>query len=189
MKSFLRICTILFLSSPAITLAHTGLGERHFADGLIHPFLGVDHLIAMVIVGIWGVLNGHRAWVMPACFITVLSVGAVAGQSGHTTPGLETIVAASVVVFGVMLALRPKLGVLTSMILIGVSAYFHGLAHGAELATGLNVLAGIILGSALLHTLGIIIAMRFLMKRPEFSQRLGKTVALLGSYLVLSSII
>jgi len=189
MKSILRISTILFLSCPAITLAHTGLGEHHFADGLVHPFLGVDHLMAMVVVGIWGVLNGHRVWVMPVCFITFLGVGAVAGQSGYTAPALETIIAASVVAFGLMLALRLKPGVLTTMSLIGASAYFHGLAHGAELSTGLNVLAGIILGSALLHTLGIIIAMRFLMKRPEFSQRLGKTVALLGSYLVLSSII
>ena len=189
MKSFMRICTILFLSYPAITLAHTGLGEHHFADGLTHPFLGVDHLIAMAIVGIWGVLNGHRVWLMPACFITFLGLGAVAGQSGYAAPGLETIVAASVVVFGAMLALRPKLGALTTMTIIGVSGYFHGLAHGAELATGLNVLAGIILGSALLHALGIIIAMRYLMRRPKSSQRLGKTVAILGSWLVLSSII
>ena len=189
MKSFLRICAILFLSYPAISLAHTGLGEHHFADGLIHPFMGTDHLIAMVIVGIWGVLNGHRAWVMPACFITFLGLGAVAGQSGYTAPALETIIAASVAAFGLMLALRLKPGALTAMTLIGASAYFHGLAHGAELATGLNVLAGIILGSALLHTLGIVIAMRYLMKRPESSQRLGKIVAILGSYLVLSSII
>lgn len=189
MKSFLRICTILFLSYPEISLAHTGLGEHHFADGLIHPFLGADHLIAMVIVGIWSVLNGHRVWVMPACFITFLGVGAFAGQSGYTAPALETIVAASVVALGVMLALKLKPGVWTTLTLIGTSAYFHGLAHGAELATGMNVLAGIILGSALLHILGIIIAMRFLMKRPEFSQRLGETVALLGSYLVFSSIV
>jgi len=189
MKSFLRTCTILFLSYPVISFAHTGLGEHHFADGFIHPFLGVDHLIAMLIVGIWGVLNDHRVWVMPACFITFLGVGAVAGQSGYTAPALETIVAGSVVAFGLMLALRLKPGVLTTMMLIAVSAYFHGLAHGAELATGLNVLAGIVLGSALLHILGIMIAMCFLMKRPELSQRLGKTVAILGSYLVFSSII
>jgi hypothetical protein len=75
-----------------------------------------------------------------------------------------------------MLALKLKTGVWTTLTLIGTSAYFHGLAHGAELATGMNVLCGIISDRLCFTSLGIIIAMRFLMKRPEFSQRLGETL-------------
>ncbi|WP_306602890.1 HupE/UreJ family protein [Azonexus sp.] len=177
------------LSLPFAVMAHTGHHGQGFADGFAHPFLGIDHLAAMLMVGIWSVLNTRRVWIAPLTFILLLTLGALAGQQGFSIPQLEPLVAASVIILGVMLMLPFKPGATTSLAVIGAFAFCHGLAHGSELTAGSSILSGMILGSALLHGIGMLIAQRVLRHRTGWTLRLGQAVALLGSGLLFSALI
>ena len=177
------------LSLPFAVMAHTGQHGQGFADGFTHPFLGIDHLAAMLMVGIWSMLNSRRVWLAPLTFIALLTVGALAGQQGFSIPQLEPLVAASVIVLGVMLTLPFALGTTTSLAVIAAFAFCHGLAHGSELAAGSSVLSGMILGSALLHVSGMLIAQRALQHHAGRTLRLGQAAALLGSGLLLTTLI
>lgn len=114
--------------------AHTGHGTSSLYEGLSHPF-GLDHLLAMIAVGIWSVsaLPANKAWWGPATFMASLVISAVLGAVGVTVPHLENLISLSVVLFGAMLVLAqiktsPKVG----LALIALAAAMHGLAHGAE---------------------------------------------------------
>jgi urease accessory protein len=184
-----RTFALLLAGLPAIALAHTGHGEHGFIDGFTHPFLGADHLLAMLVVGVWSVLHARRVWLAPLCFVSFLSLGAVLGQLGWSLPQLEPLVAGSVLVLGVMLTLPFKLGDTLSLAVIGAFALCHGLAHGSELSAGYSVLAGIVLGSAILHGVGMGVAQAFLKQRPRLALRLGQLVAVVGGGLLLSTVI
>lgn len=184
-----RLLAAALLTLPLAALAHTGQGDHGFLDGFSHPFMGADHLLAMLVVGVWSMLNSRRVWLAPIVFVTLLTVGALAGQHGLQVPQLEPLVAASVLVLGVMLSLPFKLGSATSLAIIGGFAFCHGVAHGGELSTGNSVLAGIVLGSALLHASGMTFAHFVLKSRPRLACRLGQLVAVLGGGLVLSSVL
>ena len=177
------------LCLPLAAMAHTGHGDHGFADGFTHPFLGVDHLAAMLVVGIWSVLNSRRVWLAPLCFVSLLAIGAVAGQAGFALPQLEPLVAASVLVLGLMLAMpfKPAPGV--SLAIIGAFAFCHGLAHGSELEAGGAILSGIVLGSAVLHGIGMAIAHKVLRQRAAWTLRLGQAIALLGGGLLLNTLL
>jgi urease accessory protein len=183
-----RILALLLAGLPVAALAHSGHGHG-FSDGLIHPFLGADHLLAMLLVGVWSVLHARRVWVAPLCFVSLLAIGALLGGLGWSLPQLEPLVAGSVLVLGVMLTLPFKLRETTSLAVIGAFALCHGLAHGGELSAGGSVLAGIVLGSALLHAAGMGAAQAFLKQRPLMARRLGQLVAVVGGGLLLSAII
>ncbi|MDR0577277.1 MAG: HupE/UreJ family protein [Candidatus Accumulibacter sp.] len=174
---------------PAVALAHIGQGDHGFMDGLAHPFLGMDHLLAMLAVGVWGALYTARAWLAPACFVAFLAVGALLGQHGFVLPQLEPLVAVSVLALGLMLAHPLKPGLAASLALIGGFAVFHGMAHGGELSVGASVLAGIVLGSAALHAAGIGLACFLMKNRPQARRRFGQLLALLGGGLILSSVL
>ncbi len=180
---------LLFAGAPAAALAHTGQGGHGFMDGFTHPFLGADHLLAMLAVGAWSVLQGRRRWLAPIVFILSLVAGAILGQQGFGTLPLEPMVAASVLVLGVMLAYPRKAGVLPALALIGGFGVFHGVAHGSELSTGADVLAGIVAGSALLHASGIAMGSFLLKHSPQQLRRCGQLIALLGGGLVLSTVL
>ena len=188
-KSAATLLALALLALPVAALAHTGQGDHGFFDGFAHPFMGADHLLAMLVVGVWSVLNSRRVWLAPLVFVTLLTVGALAGQYGLQVPQLEPLVAASVLVLGVMLSLPFKLGSATSLSIIGGFAFFHGVAHGGELSTGSSVLAGIVLGSALLHVCGMSFAHFVLKSRPQLACRLGQLVAVIGGGLVLSTVL
>ena len=188
-KTAAKLLAVALLALPVAALAHTGQGDHGFFDGFNHPFLGVDHLLAMLVVGVWSVLHSRRAWLAPLVFVTLLAIGALAGQHGLQLPQLEPLVAASVLVLGVMLSLPFKLGDATSLSIIGIFALFHGVAHGGELSTGSSVLAGMVLGSALLHASGMAFAHSLLKSRPHLARRFGQFVALLGGGLVLSAVL
>jgi urease accessory protein len=190
MNKFLKNASVLVLACiPAVAFAHIGQGDHGFMDGLAHPFFGMDHLLAMLAVGVWGALNTGKVWLAPACFIVFLTAGVVLGQHGFVLPQLEPLVAASVLVLGVMLAHPLKLGISAPLALIAGFAVFHGMAHGGELSASASILAGIVLGSAILHALGIGLARLFLKNRPQARRRFGQIVALLGGGLVLSSVL
>ena len=175
--------TALGLASTAV-LAHTGdLGHAHGADaatsffqGGLHPLTGLDHLAAMVSVGLWSALtstdkrSGHgntrSVWTAPAAFAATLLIGALLGLGGLSLPGVEPMIAASVLVLGLLVSTRTALPSLAGGALVAVFALFHGLAHGAELAGGhaAAALAGMVLSTAALHAAGIALG---LMMRPR----------------------
>ena len=130
---------------PLAALAHTGQGDHGFLDGFVHPFLGLDHLLAMLVVGVWSVQHARHIGLAPLCFVTLLTTGAILGQQGLIVPQLEPLVAASVLVLGVMLTRPFKMVLPAALGVIGGFALFHGMAHGGELSSGNSVLLGIVL--------------------------------------------
>ena len=185
-------CTALLMALSLTAFAHTGhsnADSHGFLDGLSHPFFGADHLIAMLLVGAWGVLNARKTWVAPMTFMAALMIGTLFGQNGFSVPQLEPLVASSVLVIGLMLTLPFRLGLGTALAIIGSFAVFHGIAHGSELSANGTVLAGILVGSALLHLVGMLFAKRVLAHHPAWTVRLGQLAALIGGGIVLSSVL
>jgi urease accessory protein len=149
---------LLGLSNAA--LAHTGVGDTSgFTHGFAHPIGGLDHVLAMVAVGLYAALLGGRAlWAVPATFVAVMAAGGALGIAGIGLPYAEIGIALSVVVLGLAVAFRLPLPTLTAMALVGLFAVFHGHAHGAEMpqdAAGYAYAAGFMLATALLHGAGI----------------------------------
>lgn len=178
---------LFFVAACALstgTMAHTGHGTHSLAEGLAHPF-GLDHLLAMLAVGIWSVsaLPARKAWQGPATFMLALVLSAVLGASGITIPYLEHAIALSVSLFGLMLvvAARPMPKAL-GLGLIAVAASLHGLAHGAETPeTGLvGYAAGFLLTTAVLHWGGVGIGLGI---RRWLTERSGPVLTMLGSML------
>ena len=184
-----RFFCLLLTLLPLAAFAHTGHGEHGFADGFWHPFLGVDHLLAMLLVGVWSVLNARKVWLAPAVFVVLLTIGAVLGQNDIAVPMLEPLAATSVLVLGAMLALPFRPALPAALAVIGGFALVHGMAHGGELATGSTILAGIVLGSVALHAVGMLFAHAVLRTRPQLAVRLGQFTALVGGGLVLSTVL
>ncbi|MHA7847348.1 HupE/UreJ family protein [Serratia sp. D1N4] len=145
---------------PMLAFAHVGNdgGTHHvlsFAEGFIHPLTGMDHLVAMILVGIWSAMNTQKWWLAPLAFAGLLLTGALIGMAGVTLPGTELIVAASLLGIGLMVALRLKLRAVTGALIIGAFAIFHGLAHGAELSHSAAALSGMVIATAGLHLVGL----------------------------------
>jgi len=185
-KSASPLLALVLLALPVAALAHAGHAEHGFMDGFSHPFLGLDHLLAMLVVGIWSVLQARNIWVAPLCFVSFLAIGAMLGAHGLALPQLEPLVAASVLVLGLMLTLRFNPGHLLALAVIGAFALCHGMAHGSELSAGNVVLSGIVFGSALLHLTGMAFAHFFLKARPHLVRSIGQLIALVGGGLLLS---
>jgi urease accessory protein len=127
--------------------------------GFLHPITGVDHVIAMVAVGMWGAFLGPPAlWMLPVIFPLVMVVGGVLGISGVPIPAIETGIALSAVVLGLMVALAARLPLWVAAVLVGVFAIFHGYAHGNELPEAADAVAfstGFVVATGLLHLFGI----------------------------------
>jgi len=159
-KSVIRTLAIAAALLPSAAFAHTGVGETSgFAHGFGHPISGLDHILAMVLVGILAFQLGGRAlWLVPATFVLVMVGGGALGVAGIDVPFVEIGIALSVVVFGVTVALGVKAPVAIAMALVGLFAVFHGHAHGAEMPEdtgGLAYAAGFMIATALLHVAGI----------------------------------
>jgi urease accessory protein len=141
-------------------LAHSAEGlAGGFSSGFLHPVLGLDHLVAMVGVGLWGAFLGMPAiWLLPVIFPLVMALGGVLGIADVPLPHVETWIAASAVAIGlgVALALRPPLWLVA--VIVGAFAIFHGHAHGTELPEAANPLSyalGFVIATGLLHLCGI----------------------------------
>ena len=149
----------MLLLAAGAAQAHTGHGTSGVFDGLVHPF-GLDHLLAMVAVGVWSVsaLPANKAWWGPAAFMLALVLSAALGAMGVSVPFLEQMISLSVVLFGVMLVFsRLRMPVGLGLGLVAVAASLHGLAHGAETPeTGFaTYAAGFLLTTAALHVGGV----------------------------------
>ena len=130
-----------------------------FAAGFAHPFSGLDHLVAMVAVGLWAAQLGGRArWIVPLAFMGALAAGAGLALAGVRLPAVETGIASSVMILGLLIAIAARLPTAASAVLVGAFAVFHGHAHGTELpqaASGALYGAGFLLATGLLHATGL----------------------------------
>jgi urease accessory protein len=139
--------------------AHVGFHAAGFADGAAHPFSGLDHVLAMVAVGLWASQLGRPAyWLLPVSFPVVMALGAVLGANGVPLSWVELGIAASVIVLGAAIALSLKPSLLVSATLIAAFALLHGHSHGAELpqtASALAYGAGFVAATLGLHAIGL----------------------------------
>ncbi len=180
------------LAQPA--LAHEGSGVAGgLVSGLLHPLTGMDHLIAMVAVGIWGAQLGAPAiWVLPITFPLVMAFGGVLGVLQIPLPMPETVIALSAIALGAAVAMRLRLPFAAAAVVVGVFAIFHGHAHGAELPSSANPLAygvGFVAATGLLHLCGIAIGTLTQWRTGEQLVRvLGVVIAALGGYFLARSL-
>lgn len=153
------LAVLLALAATAAA-AHDGgdAGAHHgLLAGLLHPFTGVDHLLAMLAVGLAGGLRapgGAARWAGPAAFAACLLAGAGAAAAGLPVPAIEPMIAASLMVLGLALTMPQRGGALPAALLAGGFALFHGAAHGVELS-GAAALAGMLAGTVALHAAGL----------------------------------
>jgi urease accessory protein len=148
----------LALTTPA--LAHeVGGSGGDFISGFAHPFFGLDHVVAMVAVGLWGAFLRRPAMVLlPIVFPLVMAMGGGLGIAGLPIPAVEAGIAASAIVLGVMVALMVQAPLAVAAVVVGAFAVFHGHAHGTELPATANALtysAGFVMATGLLHLVGI----------------------------------
>ena len=151
---------LILAASPA--QAHIRQGEATgFLSGLAHPVSGLDHIIAMVAVGLWGAQLGAPAiWLLPVTFPMVMAFGGFLGLIGIPLPGVEIGIALSGVLLGAMVLLEVKAPLYVAAVLVGIFGLYHGHAHGAELPPGENGLLyslGFVLATGALHAAGIAI--------------------------------
>ncbi|MDB5840165.1 MAG: ureJ [Herminiimonas sp.] len=147
----------------APAFAHNG--DNHavlsLSAGFVHPFSGVDHLLAMLAVGVWAAQNRRPAvWLLPIVFPLMMGLGAILSFLGLSISGVEAGIAGSLAVMGLLTAFAIRLPVRISIAMVSLFAMAHGLAHGAELPQGSSFAfyaAGFILATALLHLLGVMI--------------------------------
>lgn len=175
--------------STATAWAHPGeAGHVHgFAAGFAHPIGGLDHVLAMVAVGLLAATLGGRAlWAVPATFVLVMAAGGALGVSGVALPYTEIGIALSVVVLGLLVALRLHWSTAAAMAVVALFAVFHGHAHGTEMpldASGVAYAAGFMSATALLHLAGIglgILAGKASAYQERAAQVAGGVIALAG---------
>lgn len=190
--------TLVFTAFSAFSTwaaAHTGVDSHHpasFLSGFAHPLFGLDHLAAMVAVGVWSALAARRAgpellW-GPLGFAALLLVGAALGWQGVALPAVEPMIAASLLVIGLLVVSRQQLPGVAAAALVGAFAVFHGVAHGLELAghpSAIQTLAGMLAATALLHLTGLGLGWALRHANVWLGRAAGAGVALFGSALLL----
>lgn len=150
----------ILASFSGTAFAHTGVDHAAgLVHGFMHPVGGMDHVLAMVAIGLFAAVIGSRAlWLVPTAFVSFMLVGGALGMAGVTVPFVEAGIALSVVVLGAAVALRWKAPLAVAMALAAIFAMFHGFAHGAEMpvdASGAAYAAGFLAATALLHATGV----------------------------------
>ena len=142
--------------AQAHNLAHEGAS---LSAGFVHPLFGWDHVLAMLAVGLWAAQQrGQAVWRLPLVFVLLMTVGAITTGAGLVLPAVETGIATSLLVLGLLLAFAVRPPAAFGMALVGLFALFHGVAHGVEMsqaASALTFALGFILATTLLHLLGI----------------------------------
>jgi urease accessory protein len=195
--SFKKYLSLGILTAGALTMmpasAHPGhLSALSFQSGFTHPFAGMDHLFAMLAVGLWASQNKRPAlWVLPIVFPVMMALGAVFGMLYGSFDGMESGIAATVAILGLFVALAFRLPIIVSAAAVSVFALLHGYAHGSELQHGTSLIgyvAGFMLATALLHIAGISIG---LLGHEKFASRLtrmaGAAIATAGVYFMIAA--
>lgn len=150
----------LIAALPTLALAHPG--HEHttsFFSGFMHPMGGLDHLLAMIAVGLWAASMGGKAlWAVPAAFVGTMILGAAFGMAGLQVPFVEQGIVMSVILMGALLVGSARFSVSTCAAIAAVFALFHGAAHGMEMplsAHGVEYALGFAGATALLHIVGM----------------------------------
>jgi urease accessory protein len=185
--------TIILLGTSSMAFAHPGHNVSGFAAGLMHPFSGVDHLLAMVAVGLWAAQGntekrgGKRIWLLPATFMAMLAAGAAIATQWQSLPLVEAGIAASVLSLGLLIALSMQLPMMFSVAIIALFGLFHGYAHGLELpqsAAPAEYALGFLAATATLHLGGIAAGVTTRQRYALLSRLLGGAIAVSGAYLL-----
>ena len=186
----LFLVSMILAALPGVAEAHTGHDAVFsFSSGFFHPFGGLDHVLAMIAVGLLAAQLGGRAlWLVPGTFVTMMALAAAAGVVGVPLPGTEYGILLSIVAISLPVAFALGMPVPLAMLLVGVFAIFHGYAHGAELpaeAAAELYIAGFALATALIHAAGISFGLalgRLAMGRPAL-RIAGGAIVLAGCFL------
>lgn len=154
-KSFYALA--LFLT-PAVAFAHTGHDHSGLMAGLAHPVFGLDHLLAMLAVGLWAAQqSGAARWALPLTFVASMLLGGLLGFAGVAIPLMETGIAGSVLAFGLLVAVAARLPMVVALGMTSLFALTHGVAHGLELpdlANPWGYALGFVIATAALHASG-----------------------------------
>ena len=180
------------VATPAYAHEGTGLAGG-FVAGMLHPLAGLDHMLAMVSVGLWGAFLGRPlVYALPMLFPAVMALGGALGMAGVGFPPVELGIAVSVVTLGAMILFAVRAPVLAACTIVGIFALFHGYAHGAELPSAADPVgysAGFVLSTGLLHLLGITAGL--LRSTPAGTVALraaGGAIALTGAWFVIEAL-
>ncbi|HEY5768874.1 MAG TPA: HupE/UreJ family protein [Terrimicrobium sp.] len=190
--SGMLVLLLATLVAPSLAHAHVGVSETSgFLHGMGHPLSGVDHICAMIAVGLWAAqLGGRSVWAIPSTLIMVMALGGILGMMGLNVPFVETGIVASVLILGVLIAASVRLPLAAGMAIVGLFAIFHGQAHGAgmpETALGTAYAAGFLMATALLSASGIGLGMAIQnLATPRIIRFAGIAIVLCGGYLFLS---
>ena len=183
--------TIFAALTPGWAFAHPGLGDAHgFAHGFMHPLGGLDHVAAMVAVGLLAAqLGGRTLWLVPGAFVAAMAAAGVLGALGVGLPYVEVGIALSVLVLGAAVAFEVRLPMALVVAMAGFFAIFHGHAHGTEMpatASGLAYGLGFVLSTALLHAAGIGLGLTLASGRQgrRVVQAAGAAVVVVGAALL-----
>ncbi len=159
------IAALGLLMVPAAQAHTLTVQETSGLAGLLHPLLGLDHMLAMLAIGLWAAQQGgHRVWQLPLVFLGMMMLGVYFGQAGGYMPLIESGIASSLLVMGLLLTFAIRLTIMPSMMLVGLFAVFHGYAHTAEMPQSLAMFAyvsGFMFATAALQGLGITIGLLF----------------------------
>jgi urease accessory protein len=188
MRLLLSVVVLALL--PSFAYAHVGIGEAGgLLHGFTHPTSGLDHVCAMLAVGLWAAqMGGRSVWAVPLTFVGVMALGGALPLLGIGLPFVEQGIVLSVLLLGVLIAAAIRLPLWLSSGMVGLFALWHGHAHGAEMpaaASGIEYALGFMLATALLHAIGIAfgLGMQRLMHE-RIIPAAGASIALCGVYLV-----
>ena len=179
---------IILMLASSVAFAHPGHNVSGLAAGLMHPFTGMDHLLAMVAVGLWAARGGNRkVWLLPATFMTTLVLGAVIAMQWPSLPMVETGIAVSVLALGLLVSLSMQLPAMPSVAIIALFGLLHGYAHGLELPESAAPAAyalGFLAATASLHLGGIAVGIASRHRYARLSRILGSVIAISGAFLL-----
>lgn len=200
----LPILGLVWGLAPNLAMAHAGHEPTGLVSGLLHPPGGIDHLLAMLAVGLWAFqLHTRRAadgagqsprfrplplWALPAVFLLGLTAGGVLGASGLNLPMVESGIALSVLLLGFMLGMAWRLASIVPLLLVGLFGLLHGHAHGAEMPANTAALAyfcGFLVSSLMLHVGGMGLACALQRLREDSLRLAGLGLSVAGLGLVL----
>lgn len=183
---FLTLLVLLGASSAAC--AHSGHGTSGLVTGLLHPFSGMDHLLAMLAVGLWAGQNGGRKlWLLPAFFMAMLALGAGVALGQPLLPLIEPGIAASVLVLGFIIARALRFSLLVGVGLTALFGLLHGYAHGVEMPGAIEPVEyalGFLAATATLQLIGIMLGVASRGYPARFAQTLGAFIAASGIFML-----